>query len=172
MEEWKPVVGFEDRYDVSNFGNVRTSINSPHRNARIHLGKMIKPKLEKSGYLRLHLNFDGERKFFFVHTIVLNAFSGPRPPGFVARHLDGNRINNASHNLEWSTQKDNLQDRIKHGTHNKGERHPNAVLTNVDVLEMRRMKLMGVSNVKIAECFLVTPTNVGYIVRNKSWTHV
>lgn len=172
MEQWKPVLGYEDRYDVSNFGNVRTSLNSPHKNARIHRGKLLHARWLKNGYLHVSLNLNGKKNARMVHSLVLEAFKGPRPVGKVGRHLDGNRKNNTPENLEWSTQKENIGDKIRHGTDNKGERHHNSVLANDDVLRIRNMNVSGFSNVYIAKAFHVTPANVGHIVRRKSWSHI
>lgn len=162
MEEiWKPVVGYELRYDVSNLGNVRTSPLSPHPNARPHLGMLLKQRLKKSGYLHVSFKLAGATISRTVHSVVLETFKGNRPLGMVSRHIDGNRKNNSIDNLEWSTQKENIADKIKHGTDNKGERHHNSVLTNQDVVRIRNMKVAGLSNVYIAEAFHVTPANVG-----------
>lgn len=172
MEEWKQVIGYEGRYEVSKLGDIRTDLNSPHRNSRIHRGKFLHQRMNKNGYLRVSFNLDGVKRSRNVHLVVLEAFKGLRPEGKVARHKDGNSKNNASDNLEWSTQKENIADKIIHGTDNKGEKHQNAVLTNQDVIVMRAMKEVGYSNVWIANCFLVTPVNVGYVVNRKSWTHI
>lgn len=171
MEEWRDVVGFEGRYEVSNLGNVRTSFNSPHKNARIHRGKTLKSR--RSGdYARVSLNKNGVKSSPNVHVLVLEAFHGPRPCGKVARHIDGNSGNNSASNLMWSTQKENIADKKIHGTYKFGENHQNAVLTERDVIAIRKMATDGITKAEIARTFLVTPTNIGYIVRRKSWIHI
>lgn len=172
MEDWKQVVGYEGRYEVSKLGDIRTDPNSPHRNSRIHRGKFLHQRMNKTGYLRVSLNLDGVKRSRNVHLVVLEAFKGLRPEGKVSRHKDGNSKNNSADNLEWSTQKENIADKIVHGTDNKGEKHHNAVLTEKDVIEMRAMAERGFSKVEIAKCFLVTPANACYVVNRKSWTHI
>lgn len=49
-----------------------------------------------------------------VHQLVLTAFHGPRSEGMVARHLDGNPVNNSIDNLTWGTVKENQNDRHRH----------------------------------------------------------
>jgi hypothetical protein len=74
---------------------------------------------------------------------VLEAFVGPRPPGLECRHLDGNPANSVLANLAWGTHSENMQDRVRHGTHNKTRRthcprgHP-LRLPNLQPSEMRR----------------------------------
>lgn len=49
------------------------------------------------------------RKSYKVHQLVCEAFNGPKPfPTAVVCHEDENFRNNASDNLKWGTQKDNL----------------------------------------------------------------
>jgi len=170
MEEiWKSVVGYEGFYEVSNMGRVRTSFDNPHFNARP--GKLLKQAECANGYLHTHLNKRG-KKHPTVHSLVLEAFTGPRPHGLVSRHKDGNARNNRSDNLEWGTQKQNIADKIAHGTDNKGSKHSQSKLTDSDVIKIRAMALDGIQNVKIAAIFKITPTNVGHIVKRKSWTHI
>lgn len=171
-EIWKPVVGYESRYDVSNLGRVRTAFESPHPNARPFAGRLRKLYKSTLGYIRVSLNRDGVKSHFSVHILVLQAFRGRRPAGHVSRHLDGSRNNSELSNLEWSTQSRNLADRIKHGTHNKGSRHPNSKLTESDAVKIRLEAAHGKANTQIAREFGVTPANIGYVVNRKSWTHI
>jgi len=60
---------------------------------------------------------DGKRRCVYLHSLVIRAFHGAKPfPTAVTRHLDGNATNNSPDNLRWGTQKENIQDSIKHGT--------------------------------------------------------
>jgi hypothetical protein len=164
MEEiWKPIVGYEGLYEVSNLGRVKSC-------ERIIPSKLLKLQLSKEGYLRVHLS--GPRKYANVHTLVLSAFSGEKPKGNLSRHLDGVRTHNGYDNLKWGTQKENMADRVRHGTDFKGSRHPNSKLTESSASEIRRLAESGVSKVKIAKMFGISPANVGHVVKRKSWTHI
>lgn len=58
-----------------------------------------------------------------VHRIVAEAFLGPPPfPAAEVCHGDGNRHNNCASNLRWDTRSNNHRDKVKHGTHNWGNR--------------------------------------------------
>jgi hypothetical protein len=104
-ERWKPVVGFEQWYEVSDMGRVRSSRRGGLR--------ILRPGLSTGGHLSVALGRGNTR---MVHALVLAAFVGPRPPGADSRHLDGNYINNRLDNLSWGTRSENIRDAIRHGT--------------------------------------------------------
>lgn len=72
----------------------------------------------RDGYklVNFGLGKKGQKAFARVHRIVIEAFKGPCPQGYVCRHLDGNPSNNRIENLEWGTQAENYADSIRHGT--------------------------------------------------------
>ena len=112
-ENWRPVVGFEWRYEVSDTGRVR-SLDG--KTISSHVGN-------KAGHLRVSLKPEiGEWKGRYIHQLVLEAFVGPRPKGLVACHNDGNSTNNRIENLRWDTPSSNMHDRVKHGTHQNANR--------------------------------------------------
>lgn len=83
------------------------------------LGRALKPARQKTtGYLKVHISMGrrGNSKTEYVHTLVLEAFVGPCPPGKQACHRDGNPENNEVTNLYWGTAKQNSHDKFKHGT--------------------------------------------------------
>ena len=129
MEQWRDVLGFENIYQVSDYGNVR-SIKSG-------LGKKItKPtKGDTRPFVNLHKN--GKQKIMRIHKIVLEAFVGECPEGLECCHNDGNSQNNHVSNLRWDTHKSNIHDRIKHGTSNRGELCGTAKLTLEQVRQIR-----------------------------------
>lgn len=59
---------------------------------------------------------DGERKYQYVHILVLTAFYGPCPEGMEGCHHDGDPLNNRLGNLRWDTHVGNVSDSIRHGT--------------------------------------------------------
>ena len=93
------------RYAVSSRGRVRSG------------EKILRPGVGTTGYRATRLvGPDGRRRLYKVHRLVLEAFVGPCPEGQEARHLDGDRLNNALENLAWGTRSENAQDRTVHGT--------------------------------------------------------
>lgn len=122
-EEWRPVVGFEGHYEVSNLGRVR-SLDRPipvrRPGAVTHYrpirGRMIRLCLDTRGYLVLGLSKDGVRITGIVHLLVLEAFVGPPPPGHECRHLNGVKTDARLVNLRWGTRSENAFDRTTHHT--------------------------------------------------------
>ncbi|MBK8720669.1 MAG: HNH endonuclease [Deltaproteobacteria bacterium] len=125
MEEWRPVVGYEGIYSVSSDGRVRRDATDAIKRLG-HTGH---------GYYNVSLSRDGVQRSRMVHRLVLEAFVGPRPDGFECRHLDGDGFNNSLTNLAWGTKVENQRDRIRHGTHSRGRRHPMVKLTEQQAVD-------------------------------------
>lgn len=111
-EIWKPVLGFEDRYEVSDFGRVRRAKAAQGTRA----GAVLSPiETSRGGYLAVHIHMgDGRRKTVRIHRLVVEAFHGPSDLPLV-RHLDGNPRNNLLSNLAHGTHQENALDRVLHG---------------------------------------------------------
>lgn len=114
-EEWRPVVGFEGIYEVSSCGRIRRVANGHGAVA----GRMLSPNPNKKGYLRACLCRDGKAKQGRVHTLVAEAFIGPRPEGCEVDHIDGNRQNNAFSNLRCVDRRTNAENHRKAHSHSK-----------------------------------------------------
>lgn len=108
-EEWRPVLGFEGLYEVSNLGRVK----SLPRDAR-NRGHLLKLRPSKAYYGAV-LYRDGRPRRKLVHRLVLEAFESPCPDGMECCHRDGNPRNNVPENLYWGTHLQNMQDRVRHG---------------------------------------------------------
>ena len=117
MENWKPVVGFESVYEVSDAGEVRC-INQPD--------KYRKVSTSRTGYqfVRLYTP-EGERKNKFVHRLVADAFIPNPNQKTQVNHKDGNKSNNRVDNLEWVTPAEN----IKHAFVSLGRTSPQKGVT-------------------------------------------
>lgn len=95
-EEWKPVVGFEKLYEVSNLGNIR--------NTR---GKVLKVHAQNSGYFQVTF-YDKGKKKMLVHRVVSQAWISNIESKPYVNHLDGDKANNSVDNLEWCTNSENI----------------------------------------------------------------
>lgn len=119
-EQWRPVVGWEGTYEVSNKGRVRSidrvGTHAVYGTARLR-GKILKPKPDRKGYLRVTL---GHSTCVYVHHLVLASFIGARPLGLLGLHKDGHNTHNEPGNLYWGTYLDNARDAIAHGTIRNG----------------------------------------------------
>ena len=124
------------------------------------------------GYLRVQLHYGGRHKWHKVHILVLETFIGPRPPGLVGRHIDGDAMNCRLGNLAWSTQKVNIEDKRIHGTMLMGETHPQARLTADEVREIRTKHASGEGPASLAQTYGIRPNYVNDIVARRNWKHI
>lgn len=109
-EEWRDVVGYEGRYQVSSMGRVKSLVRKGRKRECI-----LKPAFNGCGYLIVTLCAGGKRKMFKVHRLVCQAFHKNPENKLCVNHIDENKTNNAASNLEWSTYEENNN----HGTHNE-----------------------------------------------------
>lgn len=118
-EQWRPIAGYEDRYEVSNHGRVRSLDWWIYRddtpNPIRHHGRMLKPGVNSHGYHLVTLSRGGKRDQRRVHRLVAEAFIGPPPPGLVVRHLDDMPSNNRVGNLAYGTVHENSIDAVENG---------------------------------------------------------
>jgi hypothetical protein len=142
-ETWLPVAGWEGLYEVSDLGRVR-SLKRKGGNNRWYGGKVLIPYPNK-GYPAVPLCRGGGRTMTQVHRLVLEAFRGPRPPGTMACHNNGDRGDPRLSNLRWDTCRANMADQYIHGTRVLGEHHPQARLTDQEVAEIRARYADGLS---------------------------
>ena len=110
QEEWRDIIGFDGRYQVSNLGNVRSTDRLyKQSNAKtdeynhIYKGKMLKPHYTIWGYKRVGLSKNGKVKYFTIHKLVAEAFLKNNNNYPCVNHIDGNKENNNVSNLEWCT---------------------------------------------------------------------
>lgn len=165
MEMWKPVVGYDGHYEVSNFGRVR----------RLGSKKCLKPGKSKFGYLRVVLCVDSRPKSFDIHRLVAKSFLGEPPSdSHVVAHGDGNPSNNRLANLRWATKSENSFDQVLHGTQ-KGKHHGRkSGLTDEQVVAIRSdhrsSKIIGkeygisagtVTQIRRRETYKYIPPNEG-----------
>lgn len=170
IDRWRPVVGYEGMYEISDTGRVR-SLDRVLSDGRRWKAREINPKPSGGGHLHVRLCADAH-KWLFVHRLVLEAFVGPCPEGMECAHNNGDPSDNSLANLRWDTRKGNHADKVRHGTMVRGERSPRARLTEDNVREIFRLRRNGALLSEIAGMFSVTPANICAIVTGKTWRHL
>lgn len=101
-EIWKDIEGYEGKYQVSNFGRVR-SLNYNQKG----IVKELKLVKHSRGYRYVSLRKDGQTQHYFVHRLVYETFIGPIPDGMVVNHIDEDKTNNRVDNLNLLSAKEN-----------------------------------------------------------------
>jgi hypothetical protein len=161
-EEWRPVVGYEGIYEVSDRGRVRSMprrVHHPYRGIISLRGRFLRLSNCK-GYFRFDAYRNGAVEQLSVHAEVLKAFVGPKPAGCVCCHRDGNKTNNVPANLRWDTQKANNADKIAHGTYAK------IPASKLD--EIRALRATGLLHREIGAIVGVSDKHVGNILSGRT----
>lgn len=106
-EQWKPVEGYEEYYEVSNMGQVRSLPRKMHNYTKP--GRILKQQNNGHSYMTVGLHAPNKKeKHAYVHILVARAFI-PNPDGLEdVNHKDFNKGNNAVENLEWVTRQQNI----------------------------------------------------------------
>lgn len=126
-EQWRPVVGYEGFYEVSDLGYVRgverivrAKLGSERRQRAVEL----RPAINGNGYYSVRLTKDAVGRSYTIHRLVLEAFVGPCPYGMEGCHNNGDRLDNRLDNLRWDTTRANNLDQFVHRTqHNAFKTH-------------------------------------------------
>ena len=172
-EQWKPVVGYEGRYEVSDLGRVRSLPNSRRRTDLI----LKQQANAKSGHMVVNLTTTKAtggwvQVCHYVHSLVLTTFVGRCPLGHEGCHNDGNPANNALSNLRWGTRSSNQADRLLHGTSNRGDRNGQARFSEEEVKTIKARLAAGDRVGQIATDYGVYHGAISLIKNGKRWSHV
>jgi len=184
-ELWRPVIGYESLYEVSNHGLVRTVEHRRpsglwNQSETVVRGRILKPCQNWAGYLRVRLYQEGRSKVFSIHRLVAIAFvpltvglsvvpSGGR---LEVNHIDGNKQNNNAVNLEWVTPSENHFHRTRTLKKGSGISSYKAKLSEEQVRQIRRMAAIGKNSTTIASELSLGFTVVWGVVSGKTYRTV
>ena len=169
-EEWREIPGYEGKYFISSFGNVKVVYKWIKDNEKI-----LSPMLNKDGYYQVNLSIRKKVKHHRIHRLVAEAFI-ENPNGYpMVNHKDENKLNNHADNLEWCDQTYN----IRYGTRTqrcfetmKRNNRRRYILTSKEVEEIRRTCVpydyeLGIKS--MARKYGVSPTAITNIIHMKTW---
>lgn len=118
MEIWKDVEGYEELYQVSNYGRVQSKehiVPCRGNKTRVVKGKIRSPQLNPKGYSIVVLSKGNKLKTFTVHQLVALAFIPGFSKGTEINHKDGNPANPHVDNLEVSNPSHNQLHAVRTG---------------------------------------------------------
>ena len=122
MEIWKRIKGYEDCYEVSNLGNVRSVTRKVERtnpaggkSFYIYKSKMLKSCITNKGYLRLGLYLNDVKNNHQIHRLVATAFVDNPDNKDQVNHINAIKTDNRAENLEWVSNYENFRHSVKLG---------------------------------------------------------
>lgn len=153
MEVWKKIEGYEDIYEISNYGRIKSLsrlVNNHSGFKKLLKEKYLKNHISKTGYFVVDLKNNNVRKTFKVHRLIAIHFIEKVIDKNYINHIDGNKLNNEISNLEWCTIKENNYHAKKIGLKNDcGVNNSKSKLKIEDVFYIRN------SNLKLKELALM-----------------
>lgn len=164
-EQWKPVIGYEDFYLVSNLGRVKSLYRNIIMNPTLHV---------KTGYYQVGLRKpNSKRKTVSVHRIVAEVFCKKGQGKNVVNHLNGKKTDNRAINLEWTTKSENEKHAVKLGLRSDcvGERNFSNKLKEDQVRKIIKNP-NNKTQKELAKEFGVTQSCISNIFTGKAWSHV
>ncbi len=168
-EVWKDIEGYNGRYQVSNFGRVKSFQRLDE--------KILSIEGKKRDYAKVVLFKDNVAKTFLLHRLVAIAFV-PNPENKPeVNHIDGNKKNNCAENLEWVTKSENIKDAFDTGLAKvfRGVENGAAKLTPEQVREIRRTYIKGDKNFSshaLARKFNVSSNSIRRVVNFATYKDV
>ena len=169
-EIWKPCAGFEWNYEISNMGRLRTLGNTKNYS----FPRLLNPSAPNGeGYIGTNIvREDGKKISVQIHRLVAATFVENPDNKPVVNHIDGNKANNVSSNLEWCSVAENNSHACRTGLCPRGEQKTLHKLTYEDVAYIRQHYKSGsreFGSRALGRKFGVSNVTIIKILRNEYW---
>jgi hypothetical protein len=169
-EVWREVPDYHNRYQVSNYGRVKSFAFKKDE------GQLLKNYAIK-GFKTVHLQVKDKHKTYYLHKLIADIWI-PRPSDEynIVSHKDGNIKNNHISNLIWMT-KEMLWEHHRELRLTKGFGKPKTQINNSklkinDIKLLKTMLLRGTPQNQIAKMFCISEMQVSRIKQGENWGHV
>lgn len=168
-EIWKIVLGLGGYYEASNLGRIRRAKPGP----RTYVGRLMTPRPDQDGYLKVCIHCPVRRGPTSVHRMVAAAFHGECPTDLQVNHKDGVKTNNVPDNLEYVSCRSNILHSLRKGLRAKLQWHRVHGVKLTPAKVRRILKAQGhVGAYQLAQEFGVAPQIIYRIWKRVIWTHV
>lgn len=163
-EIFKDVVGYEELFRVSNFGNLWSKRSN----------RLLRQFIHKNGYAVCSTRIGGRKgvaKCFKIHRLVAEAFLENPESKATVNHKDGNKLNNNLDNLEWYTPLEQVQHAIATGLvkSRKEENNPNAKITNDQAIQiLAKREETGFGAIRLSKVLGYSIPTIRRVIENSS----
>lgn len=128
--------------------------------------------LDAYGYAVLGLIIDKKKRPKHASRISYQLFRGDVPLGTVVRHICDEPLCVNPDHLILGTQEDNMADKVRRNRQNRGDNHGRRKLTLDQVMQIKSLRLSGLTLNAISEQFDVGEVQVWRICNGKRWKHL
>ena len=153
-EEWKEIEGFNGMYLISNKGRVKSYKQRKE--------KILTTHKTHGNYIIVDLSSKGKSKSYRLHRLVAKAFIPNVDDKPDVNHIDGDKSNNCSENLEWCTKSENMQHASRTGLfipYNKGK-------YGKDCHSSKKVAMLDKNTGKVIKCFESEREGALYLGKN------
>jgi len=171
--EWRAILGYEGIYEVSNNGLVRSLdriVQYSDGRSRVHKGKELSSWVDKEGYERVRLKTQQRNIQKHIHRLVAEAFimNDDIARKDTVDHINADKLNNNSKNLQWLSRSDNIKKKAVDGT--APIVRGNAKISFEVARSIRKIrKESNLTIDKIGLLYGLHKTTISKIVNNKVW---
>jgi hypothetical protein len=173
-EIWERCIGFENSYEISTLGNVRSVDRFVEGRRGLIKGKNINKRKNKRGYYEIRVGINGKYEDRIVHRLVAKTFIPNLENKPQVNHINGNKLDNRIENLEWNTNSENQKHAYKIGTqpNKKGSNNSNTSLTDDIVINIINIFNLGKKPSIISKELNISLGIIRNIVQGRTWKHL
>ncbi|MGC8803265.1 MAG: NUMOD4 domain-containing protein [Bacteroidales bacterium] len=168
-EIWKSIPYTDHKYEISNFGRVKSYCQNPKK------GKILKPS-KIGGFYVVSLKVKGKSRHFLVHKLVAEAFVPKEKESDEAViHLDWDKTNNYYKNLKWVSKNEcyqRMHKKLQEDRKKKGKVVTYSKLKAEEVSLIKSMLARGVKQKLIAKMFCVSEMQITRIKKGENWKEI
>jgi hypothetical protein len=176
-EIWKDIPKFNNEYQISNFGKIRSKhavIIRSNGTTHTRVSKILKPAKSKDGYYKGAVCVDKKMRTYCIHRLVAEAFCFKSYETQEVNHINGVKTDNRAENLEWCNRSENILHALRLGLliPRKGSQKTESKMDEATAKKLKEMIANGIKRSLVCEQLGITVHMYKDVQRGKTWMHV